>query len=75
MAASSLIETYRFSEVGGTYESFTTIIYFHDEAMLVGLDKGITPKQYREIKEHLKSKGVRVVRYVRKGKVKTKLVR
>jgi len=64
-----------FSEGSGTYESFTTIIYFHDEAMLVGLDRGITPSQYREIKEHLISKGVRVVRYVRKGKVKTKLVR
>lgn len=75
MAASSLIDTYRFSEVGGTYESFTTIIYFHDEAMLVGLDKGITPKQYREIKEHLRSKGVRIVRYVRKGKVKAIIIK
>lgn len=75
MAASSLIETYRFSESSGTYESFTTIIYFHDEAMLVGLDKGITPKQYREIKEHLKNKGVQLVRYVRKGKVKVRIIK
>lgn len=74
MAASSLIEAYRFSEGGGTYESFTTVIYFHDEALIVGLDRGITPSQYREIKSHLKSKGVRVARYLRHGKVKNTLI-
>lgn len=65
-----IVQVYRFSEQGGTYESFTVVCMFLGEATCYGLDRPITLGQARRFVKTLANNGVHTLRFVRKGRMK-----
>ena len=72
-----LIEPYRFGEIGSTpdemtYGCFTVLSYFWPmhEVTIHGLDKPISLQQGKDLREYLRSKNIKIIRYVRNGRVK-----
>ena len=69
MGASSATELYRFNEDEqcSTYDSFTHLSYFDDECMVAGLVK-FNRSMRNELFDHLRSKGIKWIRYKHKGR-------
>lgn len=65
-----IVQVYRFSEQGGTYESFTVVSMMLGEATCHGLDRPITLKQARRFVKTLRNNGVHTLRFIRNGRVK-----
>lgn len=65
MGAQLLSEIYRTNEGKGTYMLAVTIVYAGDVAYLYGLDESPSLRCLREIRQHLRSRGVSVVRHER----------
>lgn len=69
-----IVQVYRFSEQGGTYESFTVVCMFLGEATCHGLDRPITVGQARSFIRTLRNNGIHTLRFVRKGRMKEHII-
>jgi len=65
-----IVQVYRFSEQGGTYESFTVVCMLLGEATCHGLDRPITVGQARRFVRTLRDNGIHTMRFTRNGRVK-----
>lgn len=65
-----IVQVYRFSEQGGTYESFTVVCMMLGEATCYGLDRPITVAQARRFVKTLRNNGVHTLRFMRNGRMK-----
>lgn len=65
-----IVQIYRFSEQGGTYESFTVVCMFLGEATCHGLDRPISVGQARRFVETLRNNGIHTLRFLRNGRMK-----
>lgn len=72
MAAETVTEIYRTQEKRALYQfkAVVTINYFNGVATLQGLCGSFSMQCWDEIAEHLKSRGIHTVRYLRRGKLK-----
>lgn len=71
MGAEIITEIFRTGENGGTFNSSCTIQYFNGNAVLQGLSGRFTKACYKEIMDHLKAKGIKEVKFIRHGKLRT----
>lgn len=73
MAAESVVEVYRTQENRQQYQfnAALTITYFGNEATLQGLSGRFSHQCASELFTYLKGRGVKTVRYIRRGRLIT----
>ncbi len=72
MAAEAIVELYRTQEDREKhyFVSVVTVTYFGTTAFIQGLSGTFTIQCWKEIREYLISKGIKEVRYYRRGRLK-----